>query len=131
MEYMMNRNIESRTEGLRHSHANVSACQVPAVIAAFVLAVILIAVVNPPLSFAEEAPPAAVVSYRDGKITGVYETTIQIDHKTFSFAPEVVILDRHNDPLSERDIRVDLEVKYHLLKGTTDKIDQMIVFLPE
>lgn len=127
----MNRNMESRTEGLRHSHANVSACQVPAVIATLVLAVILIAVVNPPLSFAEEAPPAAVVSYRDGKITGVYDTTIQIDHKTFGFAPEVVILDRHNDPLSARDIREDLEVKYHLLKGTTDRIDQMIVFLPE
>lgn len=131
MEYMMNRNIESRTEGLRHSHANVSACQVPAFIATLVLGVIFVAVVGPPLSYAEETPPAAVVSYRDGKITGVYETTIQIDNKTFGLAPEVVILDRHNDPLSERDIRVDLEVKYHLLKGTTDKIDQMIVFLPE
>lgn len=131
MEYMMNRNIESRTEGLRHLHANVPACQVPAVIATFVLVVTLIAVLGPSLSFAEEAPPVAVVSYKDGKITGVYDTTIQIDHKTFSFAPEVAILDRHNDPLSERDIREDLEVKYHLLKGTTDKIDQMIVFLPE
>jgi len=131
MEYMMNRNIESRTEGFRHSHANVSACQVPAFIATVVLVVTLVAALGPSLSFAEDALPAAVVSYRDGKITGVYETTIQIDHKTFSFAPEVVILDRHNDPLAERDIRVDLEVKYHLLKGTTDKIDQMIVFLPE
>jgi hypothetical protein len=131
MEHMMNRNSEGRTEGLRHSHANVSACQVPAFLATFVLGVILVAAVSPSLSFAEEAPPAAVVSYRDGKITGVYETTIQIDNRTFSFAPEVVILDRHNDPLSESDIRVDLEVKYHLLKGTTDRIDQMIVFLPE
>lgn len=131
MEYMMNRNIESRTEGFRHSHANVSAYQVPSFIATFVLVVTLIAVLGPSLSFAEEALPAVVVSYRDGKITGVYETTIQIDHKTFSFAPEVAILDRHNDPLTERDIRVDLDVKYHLLKGTTDKIDQMIVFLPE
>jgi len=131
MEYAMNRNIESRTEDLRYSPANVSACQVPALIATVLLVVTLIAVLGPSLSFAEEASPAAVVSYRDGKITGVYETTIQIDHKTFSFAPEVVILDRHGDPLYERHIRVDLEVKYHLLKGTTDKIDQMIVFLPE
>ena len=127
----MNRNVEGRTGSLRCWHADVSACLAPALIAAFVLVVTFIAVLGPSLSFAEEAPPAAVVSYRDGKITGVYETTIQIDHKTFSLAPEVVILDRHNDPLSERDIRVDLEVKYHLLKGTTDKIDQMIVFLPE
>ena len=127
----MNRNIESRTEGFRHSHANVSVCPVPALIATFVLVVALMAVLVPSLILAEEAPPAAVVPYRDGKITGVYETTIQIDHKTFSLAPEVVILDRHGDPLYERDIRVDLEVKYHLLKGTTEKIDQMIVFMPE
>ena len=127
----MNRNIESRTEGLRHTSANVSACQVPVLIATVLLVMTLMAVLGSSLSFAEEAPVAAVVSYRDGKITGVYETTFQIDHKTFSLAPEVVILDRHNDPLSERDIRVDLDVKYHLLKGTTDKIDQMIVFLPE
>ncbi len=127
----MNRNIESWVVGLRHLPANGPVCQVTPVIATVVLVLTLIAMLGPSFSFAEEAPPAAVVLYRDGKITGVYETTIQIDHKTFSLAPEVAILDRHNDPLSERDIRVDLDVKYHLLKGTTDKIDQMIVFLPE
>lgn len=128
---MMIRNLESQSRSLRCSHANAPVCQIPALIAAFVFALTFIAVLGPSLSFAEEPMPAAVVPYRDGKITGVYETTIQIDHKTFSFAPEVVILDRHNDPLAERAVQVDLEVKYHLLKGTTDKIDQMIVFLPE
>ena len=128
---MMIRNLESRSRSHRCSHANAPACQIPALIAAFVFALTFIAVLGPSLSFAEEPMPATVVPYRDGKITGVYETTIQIDHKTFSFAPEVVILDRHNDPLAERAVQVDLEVKYHLLKGTTDKIDQMIVFLPE
>lgn len=127
----MNRNVQCRSKSLRHSHANVLACRIPALVAIIAFVVTVVAALGPSISFAEEAPPAAVVSYRDGKITGVYEATIQIDHKTFSFAPEVVILDRHNDPLSERAIRVDLEVKYHLLKGTTDKIDQMIVFLPE
>ena len=82
-------------------------------------------------SFAAEEPlPLTMVGLRDGKITGIYETTFQIDHKTFSFAPEVVILDRNGDPLSASDMRVDIEVKYHLLKGTTDKIDQIILFLP-
>lgn len=127
----MNRNVEGRTGSLRCWHADVSACLAPALIAAFVLAVTLISVWSPTLTLADQPLPTQVVAYQGGKITGVYETTIQIDHKTFSLAPEVVILDRHNDPLSERDIRVDLEVKYHLLKGTTDKIDQMIVFLPE
>lgn len=127
----MNRNVEGRTGSLRCSHADVSACHAPALIAAFVLAVTLISVWSPTLTFADQPLPAQVVAYRDGKITGVYETTIQIDQKTFSFVPEVVIVDRRGDPLYARDLRVDLEVKYHLLKGTTDKIDQMILFLPE
>jgi len=101
------------------------------VLAAIALVLLTPIVTSLSLAFAEQNLPAVAVAYQDGKITGVYETTIQIDHRTFSLAPEVVILDRHGDPLAERDIRVDLEVKYHLLKGTTDKIDQMIVFLPE
>jgi hypothetical protein len=83
------------------------------------------------VSVADESLPTASATYRDGKITGIYETTFQIDHKTYSFAPEVVILDRHGDPLEARDLRVDIDVKYHLLKGTTDKIDKIILFLPE
>ncbi len=83
------------------------------------------------VSLADQSLPTAAVAYRDGKITGIYETTFQIDHKTFSLAPEVVILDRHGDPLKASDLRVDIEVKYHLLKGSTDKIDQIILFLPE
>ena len=83
------------------------------------------------LAEADESPSPAAVAYRDGKITAIYETTFQIDHKTFGFAPEVVIVDRHGDPLEARDLRVDLDVKYHLLKGSTDKIDKIILFLPE
>lgn len=131
MEYAMNGHVGIRARRLRCSHANASGGQAAALIAGFVLALTFIAVCGPSLSLAEQPLPAQVVAYRDGKITGVYETTIQIDHKTFGFAPEVVILDRHGDPLYGHDIRVDLEVKYHLLKGTTDKIDQMILFLPE
>jgi hypothetical protein len=83
------------------------------------------------VSVADESLPAASVAYRDGKITALYETTFQIDHKTYSFAPEAVILDRHGDPLEPSDLRMDIEVKYHLLKGSTDKIDKIILFLPE
>lgn len=83
------------------------------------------------ISWADESLPAASVSSLAGKITAIYQTTFQINHKTFSFAPEVEILDRHGDPLQPSDLRVDIEVKYHLLKGTTDKIDRIVLFLPE
>jgi nitrogen fixation protein FixH len=83
------------------------------------------------VTFADQSMPTVAVAYQDGKLTGIYEATIQIDHKTFSFVPEVVIQDRHGDPLEASSLRVDIEVKYHLLKGTTDKIDQIILYLPE
>ena len=83
------------------------------------------------VSCADQSVPTMTVGYQDGTITGIYESTFQIDHKTFGFAPEVMILDRHGDPLKTSDLRVDIAVKYHLLKGTADKIDQMILFLPE
>jgi len=83
------------------------------------------------VSSADELDSAPIAAYRDGKITTLYETTFQIDHKTFSFAPEAVIVDRHGDSLEASDLRVDIDVKYHLLKGTTDKIDKIILFLPE
>ncbi|WP_145976456.1 hypothetical protein [Nitrospira moscoviensis] len=72
----------------------------------------------------------AVIANRDGKITAIYETSFQIDHKTYSLTPDAVILDRHGDPLTTSDFRVDIEVKYHLLKGTADKIDQIVLYLP-
>ncbi len=83
------------------------------------------------VAFAEQSLPATPVAYQDGKITAIYETTFRIDHKTVSLAPDVVLVDRHGDELEASDLRVNLEVKYHLLKGSTDKIDQMIVYLPE
>lgn len=128
----MNSYSENRTQCLGVS-IRILDWRAHTVLAAAAIALILSTpiITSLSLAIAEQSSPVVAVAYQDGKITGVYETTIQIDHRTFSLAPEVVILDRHGDPLAERDIRVDLEVKYHLLKGTTDKIDQIIVFLPE
>ena len=102
-----------------------------AVLCAVVIAVELLVADFAGVSFADQSSPTVAVAYRDGKITAIYESTFQIDHKTFSFVPEVVILDRHGDFLDASSLRVDIEVKYHLLKGTTDKIDQIILYLPE
>jgi hypothetical protein len=92
------------------------------------VALIVIAAVGPRVSCADQ--PIPVIANRDGKITALYETSFQIDHKTYSLTPDAVILDRHGDPLTTSDFRVDIEVKYHLLKGTTDKIDQIVLYLP-
>ena len=45
--------------------------------------------------------------------------------------PEALLVDRHGDPLPPTALRVDIDVKYHIQKGTTDKIDWMLLILPE
>lgn len=82
-------------------------------------------------SYADEPLPVAAASYPTGKITSVYETAFQIDGRTVSLVPEAVLVDRHGDPLQPTDLRVDIDVKYHIQKGTTDKIDWMLLILPE
>ncbi|WHZ27244.1 MAG: hypothetical protein OJF51_002040 [Nitrospira sp.] len=84
----------------------------------------------PQVSHADEPLPAAMANYPKGTITSVYETTFQIDGRTFSLAPEAVLVDRHGDPLAPATIRVDIDVKYRIQKGTTDKIDWMLLMLP-
>jgi hypothetical protein len=85
---------------------------------------------SPVGSSADQGVQGAAVAYREGKVTGLYETTFQIDYRTYSLTPDAAILDRHGDPLTPADFRVDIDVKYHLLKGTTDKIDEIILYLP-
>jgi len=79
---------------------------------------------------ADQQLPMVSVGYQSGTITGVYEETFQIDHRTYSLTPDAVLLDRHGHELHSRHLRVDIEVKYHLQKDSKDKIDRMILYLP-
>lgn len=79
----------------------------------------------------EPSIPAAAASYPAGKITSIYETAFQINGRTVSLVPEAVLVDRHGDPLPPTALRVDIDVKYHIQKGTTDKVDWMLLILPE
>jgi hypothetical protein len=79
----------------------------------------------------ESSPPAGIASYPSGKVTSIYERAFQIDGRTVSLVPEAVLVDRHGDPLPPTALRVDIDVKYHIQKGTTDKIDWMLLILPE
>lgn len=80
---------------------------------------------------AGEPLPAGMASYPSGKITSIHDATFQIDGRTVSLAPEAVLVDRHGDPLQPAALRVDIDLKYHIQKGTTDKIDWMLLILPE
>lgn len=79
----------------------------------------------------ESSLPGGFAGYPSGKVTSIYERTFQIDGRTVSLVPEAVLVDRHGDPLPPTALRVDIDVKYHIQKGTTDKIDWMLLILPE
>lgn len=78
----------------------------------------------------ESSFPAGMASYPSGKITSIYERTFQIDGRTVSLAQEAVLVDQRGYPLQTTALRVDIDVKYHIQKGTTDKIDWMLLVLP-
>ncbi|MDH4084632.1 MAG: DUF2945 domain-containing protein [Nitrospira sp.] len=85
----------------------------------------------PQVSRADEPFPAAMAGYPTGTITAIHETTFEINGRTVSLVPEAVIVDRHGDPVALTVIRVNTDVRYRIQKGTTDKIDWMLVILPE
>ena len=85
---------------------------------------------TPASTRADQHLPVITVDYQNGTITAIYETTFQIDGRTYSLTSDVVILDDRGKQLDAGALTADLEVKYHVKKGRNDKIDRMIVFLP-
>jgi hypothetical protein len=98
---------------------------------ALVLGIEMLISQTPGTTRADQQPPMMTVGYQSGTITSIYETTFEIDHRTYSLTPDAALLDRHGDELRPSHLRVDIEVKYHLQKDSKDKIDRMILLLPE
>lgn len=73
---------------------------------------------------------ATSIAYQTGTITAIYENTFQIDGKTYVLTPDAVILDDSGNPTDTEAMAVGIEVKYHVKKDKSDKIDNIILFLP-
>lgn len=96
------------------------------------LAVTVLSVVNIGLTVADDqALPAITISYQNGTITAIYENTLDIDGRTYGLTPDVVMLDEHGDMLDPARLMVSAEVKFHVKKEQSNKIDKMIVTLPK
>lgn len=107
--------------GVRHQRSAVLA---------LALIVGMICGLVPDSTRADQHLPIMTVAYQSGTITAIYETTFQIDGRTYSLTPDAVILDDLGRQVDAGTLMVDLEVKYHVKNGRNDKIDRMIVFLP-
>ena len=97
---------------------------------ALVLTVGMMSGLAPDSTRADQQLPVMTVDYQSGTITAIYETTFQIDGRTFSLTPDAVILDDRGRQVDAGALMADLEVKYRVKKDRNDKIDRMIVFLP-
>lgn len=94
------------------------------------LAVTVLSVVTVGVTMADDQPfPSMTIGYQNGTITAINEKTLDIDGRTYSLTPDAVILDDSGKQLDAGMLAVTLEVKYHVKKGETDKIDRMILFL--
>ena len=96
-----------------------------------VLAVTVLSVVSVAVTLADDQPlPSITIGYQSGAITSIYEKTLDIDGRTYGLMPDVVMLDEHGRMLDPGRLVVTAEVKFHVKKEQSDKIDKMIVTLP-
>jgi len=95
------------------------------------LAVTVLSVVNVGVTLADDQPlPSMTIGYQSGAITAIYEKTLDIDGRTHSLTPDVVILNDRGGTMEPRDLVVTAEVKFHVMKEESNKIDKMIVTFP-
>jgi hypothetical protein len=96
------------------------------------LAVIALSVMNVGVTLADDQPlPSMTIGYQNGAITAIYEKTLDIDGQNYGLVPDVVMLDEHGRVLDPARLRVTAEVKFHVTKEDSNKIDKMIVTLPK
>ena len=95
------------------------------------LAVTVLSVMNVGVTPADDQPlPSMTIGYQSGTITAIYEKTLDINGRTYGLAPDVVMLDDHGRMMDPGRLVVTAEVKFHVIKEQSDKIDKMIVTLP-
>src|SRR6266850_1768597 len=96
-----------------------------------VLAVTVLSVMNVGITLADDQPlPSMTISYQNGTITAIYEKTLDIDRRTYGLVPDVVMLDEYGRMMDPGRLVVTAEVKFHVTKEQTNKIDKLIVTLP-
>ena len=96
-----------------------------------VLAVTVLSVMSVGVTLADDQPlPSMTIAYQNGTITAIYEKTLDIDGRTYGLMPDVVMLDEHGEMLDPARLMVTAEVKFHVTKEQSNKIDKVIVILP-
>jgi hypothetical protein len=97
-----------------------------------VLAVTVLSVMTVGVTPADDqALPSMTIGYQNGTITAIDEKRLDIDGRTYGLMPDVIMLDENEDILDPARLIVNAEVKFHVKKEHSNKIDKMIVTLPK
>lgn len=74
---------------------------------------------------------SVMTSLQSGTITAVHHETVSINGKEYGFDAEVQARDQEDNHLELSAIRPNLEVKFHVKKNESNKIDLIIVYMPQ
>ncbi len=80
---------------------------------------------------ADPIPLSVMSSLQPGTITAVHHETVLINGKEYGFDAEVQARDQDDNHLEVAAIRPNLEVKFHVKKNESNKIDLIIVYMPQ
>lgn len=80
---------------------------------------------------ADPIPLSVMSSLQPGMITAVHHETVSINGKEYGFDAEVQARDQDDNHLEVAAIRPNLEVKFHVKKNESNKIDLIIVYMPQ
>jgi len=128
---MADAHTEEKTKDLKRGHQMSGHSRLLACAGIMVLAMTALSVMNVGVTLADDQPlPSMTIGYQNGTITAIYEKTLDIDGRTYSLTPDVVMLDEHGETLDPARLMVSAEVKFHVKKEQSNVIDKMIVTLP-
>ncbi|NJL16619.1 MAG: hypothetical protein HC938_04895 [Nitrospira sp.] len=87
---------------------------------------------NSQLAHALDPIPAHILNgLQAGVVTSVEQQSINISGKMYTVDHEIQIRDQEDNVLQPEVVQIGHEVKFHLKKGESNKIDFMIVYMPQ
>ncbi len=85
-----------------------------------------------PLVHALDPMPAHVASaMQSGVVTSIEQRSLFISGKMYTVDPELQIRDQEDNVLQPEVVKIGHEVKFHLKKGESNKIDFLVVYMPQ
>lgn len=85
-----------------------------------------------PLAQALDPIPAHIVNgLQTGVVTSIGQQSLFISGKEYSLDPEIDMRDQEDNALQLDVLKPNHEVKFHLKKGDGNRIDVMIVYMPQ